>query len=91
MLNFTSRRVWSAIAMLMILRLSRTQAFLTSDEVWAMLKTYPVPGDPRQLGTVFQTAARRGFITKTQITQPSKGRKNHKRPIAVWKSNRFTN
>ena len=70
-------------------------AYLTTDEVWARLSDLGVaiPTETRGVGTLMRTAAKYGWIRKTDRKRPSvrattsKGGTHHATDVNVWASN----
>lgn len=60
----------------------------TTDEVWAVLDRAGTwaPREPRAMGAVLNTAARRGWIVATDRVRRSLRIVNHARPQRVWRS-----
>lgn len=60
----------------------------TTDEVWQVLKDnfpgIPKPREPRAIGAIMSSAARRGLIRPTGEMTPSLRPEDHRRPVTVW-------
>lgn len=78
---------WLSEAVQIITRLAERQPHLTSDDVWAQVKTKP--HESRMMGNAFARAQHARVLTRTSKYQPSKRRENHGREILIWQSLRF--
>jgi hypothetical protein len=78
---------WLGEAVHIIRRLAERQQHLTSDDVWAQVKTKP--SESRMMGNAFARAQHARVVTRTSDHQPSRRRENHGREILIWQSLRF--
>jgi hypothetical protein len=78
---------WLSEAVAIITTLAERQQHLTSDDVWARVKTKP--HESRMMGNAFARAQHARVIARTASHQPSTRRENHGRPILIWQSLRY--
>lgn len=78
--------IWKQAASDALMKLAKTKAEFTTDELWDLLAEQGVhTGEPRALGAIMQSAHRSGMIKATGKYVPSYRR--HKAPIILWQSN----
>lgn len=78
---------WRIIAERVLYMICRNRLTFTADNVWHILDGCgKATQDHRALGAVMRYAARSGWCATTDRYIKSKGKKNHRRPIVVWKS-----
>jgi hypothetical protein len=57
----------------------------TTDDIWQLLDGWGITThENRALGSVMQSASRKGLITNTYRTQKTVRPSNHSRPITIW-------
>lgn len=78
---------WLSEAVHIITRLAERQQHLTSDDVWAQVKTKP--NDSRMMGNAFTRAQQARVVARTSSHQPSRRKENHGREILIWQSLRY--
>ena len=85
-----SKDDWVVVALRAARWLARKQPTLTSESIWEVMETYypdrSTP-EPRAMGSIMRRIAASGVITATDQTVKSGKKKNHNRPLRVWKSN----
>jgi hypothetical protein len=74
----------SALSAVETLTLCREE--FTTDDVWAIVHDWEVR-EPRALCAVMLRAAHLGWISRTDRVRYSQRPVNHRRPVAVWRSN----
>lgn len=81
---------WWEAALKAVKNVCLSQAEFTSDDVWKRLEGLSVTTkEPRAMGAVMREADSRGWIKFTGGYVKSRQKKNHRRPVAVWRSLRF--
>lgn len=78
---------WLSEVVQIITLLAERQQHLTSDDVWARVKT--TPHESRMMGNAFARAQHARVIARTARHRPSIRRENHGRPILIWQSLRY--
>jgi hypothetical protein len=73
-------------ALLVVARVARWQATLTSDDVWSAMPEGLSTPEPRALGAVMRQGARDGLIQPTESWVLSTRAVCHRRPLRVWTS-----
>ena len=59
---------------------------ITTDDIWGTIGEVAATHEPRALGSVMQTAARKGWVSPTDCYRPSARPACHARPVRIWKS-----
>lgn len=74
-----------ALLLIAVYRVALRELYFTTDDVWAL---EPVPGvhEPRVMGAIMRTAAKKGWIEPTDRYEKSKRVKAHRNPKLVWRS-----
>ena len=75
---------WMDMALNAVQYLKEKQAFLTTDDVWALVP--PCPSPTATMGMVMRRSAKKGWIEPTTSTEKSKRKACNCRPIRVWRS-----
>jgi hypothetical protein len=78
---------WLREAGEIITRLAEENAYLTSDDVWALVET--APSESKMMGNALTRARELKIITRTNEYRRSVRRQNHGRQILVWQSLRY--
>src|SRR6188472_3623600 len=78
---------WMKNADRAVVACAHTRPEFSSDDVWATLELWGVPGphEPRALGPVMMRAVKDGTIVKTGRYVQSELGRNHARPVAVYR------
>ena len=65
---------------------SAADGTFTTDDVWSVLERWnvPAPHEPRAMGAVMRSMAKKGFIQATGTYAKSKRLECHGRPVMVW-------
>lgn len=77
---------WKFLADVCVKEVAQRQRFLTSDDVWRLLKDFPGTHEPRALGPVMTRAKRLGIIEATSEFRNSERVATHASPKRVWHS-----
>lgn len=80
---------WKAHADRIVEHLARSQATLTSDDVWAGGLPPNPAGSSTALGARFVAAARAGLIFRTDTVRRTEQVRSHGSPMTVWRSRVF--
>lgn len=69
-----------------IKRLSKTQEFMTSCDVWELLDNAKITANnPRSMGVAVKLAHKNGLIQRTDGFKPSRRKQANQRPVRVWR------
>ena len=82
--EYGATQAWRADALNAVHACAQVYAEFTADDVWLILKRRT--GEPRALGSVMQSARRKGWIAPTDRFTPTHKTSQHAQPIRVWKS-----
>lgn len=67
-------------------RLSKTQEFMTSCDVWELLdKANITANNPRSMGVAVKLAHKNGLIQRTDGFKPSRRKQANQRPVRIWR------
>lgn len=82
---------WIDQARPVLLEVARSVEAFTTDRIeWELNRRgIPEPSEPRAYGALMRSAARDGWISKSDRVVPSVIPRNHRRPKAVWNSKLF--
>lgn len=75
---------WVEDAAIVIKKLARKYAFVSSDCVWAM--GLERPSEPRALGPAFKIAQKLGYVVPTPTCILTLQVSGHRNPMRVWRS-----
>jgi hypothetical protein len=76
--------LWHKEAAKTVAAIASRQEFLTSDDLWAALRT--PPRQSKMIGNALSKAKAAGVIAPTGQHRASKRGQNHGRPILIWRS-----
>jgi len=80
---------WMARAEVAVVKICKTMARFTTDDVWMALHLDGIdpPPEGRAMGAVMMRAHREDLCSPTETTEETARPSNHRRPLRVWSSN----
>lgn len=67
-------------------RLSNTNEFISSCDVWDLLDNANIiPNNPRSMGVAVKLAHKNGLIQRTDNYRPSRRKQANQRPVRIWR------